>query len=323
MEYRTPPEDALQTSTYAPRPTPDKTYLPHLAIYDHLPRNVDIFSDSTKYQSWAKTVFPRIPSPVNTRGLLIQSSRSEGHLLHNDTNLHLVSPTSHRDRVKSFKQSNQSSYNRSAMAASLNDEFPPGRNKKKVKPGLKRGSTVIKSGKSIADGNRTENSRSKPSVNSGSSSSISLNDNDALSYAFNQISLSNNDSYYSTPPLSQLANSGCRAHNVAMDSTQTRIKSQVQKKKSYISIALPVKTAAQSDIITLDSHSSNGSQHKIKNNYNIRKVPTKSKQGNRFPSQLSNGMVTPDRKQKTIPSFHEMSRSDSTGFQDTVCILKV
>lgn len=56
-------------------------YYPHLAIYDHLPKNVDIFSDSKKYQSWARTILPRISAsqgnaPGSTPGFVVKTANS-------------------------------------------------------------------------------------------------------------------------------------------------------------------------------------------------------------------------------------------------------
>ena len=39
----------------------------HLAIYDHLPRDINVLADSSKYQEWARKVLPRISSPRQSK----------------------------------------------------------------------------------------------------------------------------------------------------------------------------------------------------------------------------------------------------------------
>ena len=115
----------FSTVNQAPHSVSTSPYLPHLAIYDHLPRNTDIFSDTSKYQKWATMVLPRIASPkemISKKGFAVRLNKDRY-----DTGISpdvlTMSPLSHRQEKIVVEKT-----------------FSPRR--RKVRPGLAKGNTT-------------------------------------------------------------------------------------------------------------------------------------------------------------------------------------
>ena len=62
----------------------------HLSIYEHLPRDINVLADASKYQEWARRVIPRITSPALTcdDAQVQNEAQTPRHLLHETPQLH-------------------------------------------------------------------------------------------------------------------------------------------------------------------------------------------------------------------------------------------
>ena len=242
----------------------------HLAIYDHLPRDINVLADPVKYQEWARKVLPRISSPAASPVFLDEQAMTSQTRSDDGGVFHKCAP------MYSFKR-------QESLSSRSYKEHVKGR---KVRPGLHRGSVsrVLRA---------YDRDHIPPKAPSQSPVDNSENHSETITtvhpfYIFAKTGDLTNVSSQSLPTLSKTVKSAYKHTPYRYTST-----------KRYFTITQPAAPPTRERTEVLRSDSCDVTRKTVRMPSIVRKTPK--------PTSLSAGW-NHARRERTIPSQHEMYR---------------